>query len=46
MKKVNVNGKIGFTTSVIPHSNNKYPVWFSGLKCPKFIESGNVKFVK
>jgi len=45
MKKVNVNGRVGVTTSVIPHSDGKYPVWFDDSEGVEFIDSVNVKFI-
>ena len=45
MKKVKVGNKIGATTSIIPHRNGLYPVWFSGSVQPEFIELLRVKFI-
>lgn len=46
MKKVIVNGKIGYTTSVIPHSDDKFPIWFDcGNKYPDFINAELVVFL-
>ncbi len=46
MKKVKVNGRIGYTTSILPHSNGKFPVWFNGeFNTPDFIDKKHVKFI-
>jgi hypothetical protein len=45
MKKVLVKGRIGLTTSVIPHRNGKYPIWFEDSDNIEFIDSNNVVFV-
>jgi len=44
MKKVNVNGRTGVTTSVIPHRNGKYPIWFNDSDNVEFVESKLVSF--
>lgn len=47
MKKVTVNGRKGHTTSIIPHSNGKYPVWYDdGTPFPDFVEAAKVTFEK
>ncbi len=38
MRKISVNGRNGLTTSVIPHRNGTYPVWFE--------DSDNIEFIK
>jgi hypothetical protein len=43
MIKVKVGNRSGITTSIIPHSNGTYPVWFNGSV--EFIKSDNVKFI-
>jgi hypothetical protein len=45
MKKVLVNGKIGLTTSIIPHRNGKYPIWFDNSYDIEFIDSKDVVFI-
>jgi len=46
MKAVTVNDKFGLTTSVIPHSNDKYPVWFyENNGAVEFIEAKEVVFI-
>lgn len=45
MKKVKVNNRIGVTTSVIPHSNGTYPVWFEDSENVEFIEASKVEFI-
>jgi hypothetical protein len=45
MRKVSVNGKIGFTTSVIPHRSGKYPIWFEKSDGVVFVHSNKVKFL-
>jgi hypothetical protein len=45
MKKVSVNGRIGLTTSVIPHSNGKYPIWFANSDDVKFVDGKDVVFL-
>jgi len=45
MKKVIVNGKVGLTTSVIPHANGKYPVWFENTDNVVFVDSNDVLFL-
>lgn len=45
MKKVSVNGRIGLTTSVIPHSDGKYPVWFENTYDIQFVNSIKVIFL-
>ena len=44
-KKKSVNGRIGLTTSVIPHINGKYPVWFEKSEDFEFIDRKNVVFL-
>ncbi len=44
MKIITVNGNVGITTSVIPHRNGKYPVWFLGGDNVQFIDSEKVTF--
>lgn len=46
MKKVLVNKRIGVTTSIIPHRNGTYPVWFKGSSRVEFIKAKNVTFIK
>jgi hypothetical protein len=46
MKKVLVNKRIGVTTSIIPHRNGTYPVWFKGSICVEFINAKDVTFIK
>lgn len=45
MKKVKVENRLGVTTSVIPHSNGTYPVWFEGFDTAEFIEASKVVFI-
>lgn len=45
MKKVKVNNRIGLTTSVIPHRNGKYPIWFNDSDNVEFIDSSDVIFL-
>lgn len=44
MKKVIVKNRTGLTTSVIPHSNGKFPVFFPDMKSPEFIDKKDVVF--
>ena len=46
--KVKINGVFTFgeTTSIVPHSDGKFPVWFEGNKIPEFCKSCNVEFLK
>jgi hypothetical protein len=43
MKKVKVENRLGVTTSVIPHRNGTYPVWFKDTV--EFIEASKVVFL-
>ena len=46
-KKVMVNGKKGYTSCVIPHSNGTYPVWGINKKqYPEFVLAKDVTFIK
>lgn len=45
MYKVKVKDRIGITTSVIPHRNGKYPVWFENTDVMEFINSNKVIFL-
>ncbi len=45
MKKVNVNGKIFYTTSILPHSNGTYPVFNKSGIWQSFQKIINVKFI-
>lgn len=45
MKKVSVNGRIGLTTSVIPHRYGKYPIWFENSDDIEFVVSKDVVFL-
>lgn len=45
MIKVKVNGRVGETTSILPHSSGKFPVWFNSSKTPKFIDAKDVEFI-
>lgn len=44
MKKVSAMGRIGLTTSVIPHRNGKYPIWFENSDDVEFVDSKDVVF--
>ena len=46
MKKVLENKRIGVTTSVVPHRNGKYPIWFVNSDYVEFIDANEVKFLK
>jgi hypothetical protein len=46
MNKVIVNKRIGVTTSVVPHRNGTYPVWFKGSSRVEFINAKDVTFIK
>jgi len=43
MKKVKVGNRIGETSSIIPHSNGLFPVWFKNNI--EFISAEKVKFI-
>lgn len=43
MLKVTVNGKEGFTSSRIPHSSGRFPVWFSESNNFSFVASSQVE---
>lgn len=45
VKKVIVDGRKGHTTSIIPHSDGKYPVWYDGADHPDFVEADQVTFI-
>lgn len=45
MKKVKVENRLGVTTSVIPHTNGTYPVWFEDSDTVEFIEASKVVFL-
>lgn len=45
MKKVSVNGRIGLTTSIIPNSYGKYPIWFENSDDVQFVDSKDVVFL-
>jgi hypothetical protein len=45
MKRVKVKDRTGVTTSVIPQSNGKYPVWFDNTTAIEFIASEEVEFI-
>ena len=40
-----VNDRIGKTTSIIPHRNGKYPVWFNDSRKVEFFEKEKVEFI-
>jgi hypothetical protein len=42
MKKVIVNGRHGITTSIIPHRDDKFPVWYDNLF--EFVDASKVSF--
>lgn len=44
--KVIVNLFLAVTTSTVPHSNDKFPVWFKENSRPEFIDRSQVIFVK
>lgn len=46
MHQVEVNKRRGFTTSVIPHRNGKYPVWFNDCDVVLFVRSEDVVFIE
>lgn len=43
MAKIKVDGRIFYTTSLIPHSSGLYPIWDKNLKFSGFIEKEKVK---
>lgn len=45
MKKVKVENRLGVTTSVIPHRNGTYPIWFEDSDTVEFIEASKVVFL-
>lgn len=45
MKKVKVGNRFGVTTSVIPHRNGTYPLWFEDSDAVEFIEASKVVFL-
>ena len=44
MKNVTVNSRKGKTTSIIPHRNGSYPVWFLDINKVEFIDAELVIF--
>jgi hypothetical protein len=44
--KIKVGNKIGMTTSIIPHRNGFYPIWFKNSDTVKFIEVSKVEFIR
>jgi hypothetical protein len=46
MIKVFVNGRDGLTSSVVPHSNGMYPIWFTDADDVEFVESKDVIFIE
>jgi hypothetical protein len=45
MIKVKVENRLGVTTSVIPHRNGTYPIWFKDSDTVEFIEALKVVFL-
>lgn len=45
MIKVKIGDEFGVTTSVIPHRNGMYPVWFYNKLTVEFINSNDVLFI-
>ena len=45
MIKLSVEGRIGYTTSIIPHTNGKYPVWFENSSLVEFVDIHLVKII-
>lgn len=46
MLKVSVDGRIGYTSSIIPFRSGVYPVWFCGEKWDfEFVKKEKVSFL-
>ena len=45
MKKVKVENRLGVTTSVIPHRNGTYAIWFEDSYTVEFVEASKVVFL-
>lgn len=45
MRKVKVGNRLGVTTSVIPHRNGFYPIWFEDSDTVEFVKASKVVFI-